>query len=109
LKLAKKDPYYVAALSRFFMKLPSNLTNPNKHPMCSEPYCIKVSGKRGSVVLKVSDTCPSCKAHDVDVADRIFPLLDDPKKGRVPMNWKFVDCRRNPPGKLKSREFVDET
>lgn len=76
--------------------------------MCSEPYCIKVSGKRGSVVLKVSDTCPSCKAHDVDVADRIFPLLDDPKRGRVPMNWKFVDCRKNPPGKLKSREFVEE-
>lgn len=101
LKQSRKDPFYVAALSRFFMKLPRNTTNPNKHPLCADPYCIKVNGKRGSVVLKVSDTCHSCKAHDVDVADNIFLMLEDPKKGRVKMTWQWVDCRKTPPGKLK--------
>ncbi|CRK98957.1 CLUMA_CG012369, isoform A [Clunio marinus] len=102
LEKSKKDPFHVAALSRFFMKLPVNVTNPNKHPYCSESYCVKVSGKRGSVVLKISDTCYGCKPHDIDVAHRVFPLLDDPNKGRVPMAWKFVDCTKNPPGKIRS-------
>lgn len=104
LERSKKDPFYVAALSRFFMKLPTNITNPNNHPKCTEPHCVRVNGKRGSVVLKVSDTCYGCRPYDVDVSDRVFPLLDDPNKGRVVMNWKFVDCKKNPPGKLKNKE-----
>lgn len=103
LQRAKKDPFYVAAMSRFFMKLPLNITNPNNHPYCMAQHCVKISGKRGSVVLKVSDTCVGCKPHDVDVADRVFPLLDDPNKGRVVMSWKWVDCRKHPPGKLKNK------
>lgn len=96
---SKYDPYYVAALSRGMMKLPPGMTNPNNHPKCAASVCVQVYGQRGSVVLKVSDTCYSCKDYDVDVADQIFPLLDDPNKGRVRMNWKFVDCRTNPPGR----------
>lgn len=98
LSRSKKDPFYVAAMSRLMMKLPSNITNPKDHPFCLPQHCIKVNGKRGSVVLKVSDTCASCKLHDVDVADKVFPLLDDPRRGRVKMTWNWVDCRKNPPG-----------
>lgn len=101
---SKRDPFYVAALSRFYMKLPRSITNPNNHPLCAEPYCVKVSGKRGSVVLKVSDTCYGCKPHDVDVADKVFSLLDDPNKGRVKMSWKWVDCRKSPPGQQKNKD-----
>lgn len=104
LERSKKDPFQVAGLSRFFMKLPANITNSNKHPYCAEPYCVKVNGKRGSVVLKVSDTCYGCKPYDVDVSDKVFPLLDEPRKGRVVMTWKFVDCRKVPPGQLKNKE-----
>lgn len=102
LNVSKKDPFYVAAMSRYFMKLPLNITNPNKHPFCMEQHCVKVTGKRGSVTLKVSDTCYGCKPYDVDVADKVFSLLDDPKKGRVKMYWKWVDCRTEPPGKHKN-------
>lgn len=102
---SKKDPFYVAAMSRFFMKLPSNITNPKNHPFCGAHHCIKVSGKRGSVVLKVSDTCASCKPHDVDVADKVFALLDDPNRGRVKMTWNWVDCRKSPPGKQENVEL----
>jgi hypothetical protein len=80
LNASKSDPFHVAALSRHWMQLPKNITNPNNHPLCGNDFCIKVNGKRGSVVLKVSDTCYGCKQHDVDVADKIFPLLDDPRE-----------------------------
>ena len=104
LRHSKKDPFYVAAMSRFFMKLPSNITNPKNHPFCMEHHCIKVNGKRGSVILKVSDTCSSCKSYDVDVAHKVFPLLDDPNKGRVKMTWNWIDCNKSPPGEVKNLE-----
>lgn len=99
LERPKYDQFYVAALSRSFMQLPPGMTNPNKHPLCGEKTCVQVYGTRGSVVLKVSDTCWGCKPHDIDVADTVFPMLDDPNKGRVKASWKFVDCRSNPPGR----------
>lgn len=105
LKQAKRDPFFVAAMSRFFMKLPFNITNPNNHPYCMEKHCIKVSGIRGSVVLKVSDTCYGCKPYDVDVADKVYPMLDDPKKGRIVMKWQWADCRKKPPG---TREIFND-
>jgi hypothetical protein len=88
------DKFYVAALSKDRMALPPSITNPNKHPLCDSNKCILVTGKRGSVVLKISDTCWACAYNDVDVADTVFPLLDDPAKGRVKINWEFTDCSR---------------
>jgi hypothetical protein len=99
LERPKYDKFYVAALSRSFMQLPYGMTNPNNHPLCGAKVCIQVYGTRGSVVLKVSDTCWKCKPTDVDVADSVFPYLDDPYKGRVKASWKFVNCRTNPQGR----------
>lgn len=76
------------------MALPPSITNPNKNPICNANRCIRVNGRRGSVILKISDTCDACKYNDVDVADTVFPLLDDPAKGRVKMTWEFTDCSR---------------
>ncbi|CRK90409.1 CLUMA_CG004180, isoform A [Clunio marinus] len=92
------DPFYVCALSRHFMALPPGMTNPNNHPKCDPQWCVEVKGIRGTIVVKVSDTCWGCQAYDVDVADAVYHYLDDPNKGRVRMNWRFVDCRTNPPG-----------
>ena len=75
------------------MKLPKNITNPNNHPLCAEQHCVKINGKRSSVVLKVSDKCYGCKPYDIDIADKIYPLLDDPRKGRIKMTWRFIDCK----------------
>lgn len=74
------------------MALPPGMTNPNNHPLCAADKCIEVHGERGSVKLKISDTCEGCANNDVDVADQIFPLLDDPVKGRVRVTWRFVSC-----------------
>lgn len=98
LDISKTNQFYVAALSSKYMALPPGMTNPNNHPLCASDKCLQIWGARGSVVLKISDTCAGCKNDDVDVADTVFPLLDDPDKGRVQMNWQFVDCNSNPPG-----------
>lgn len=89
---SRYDDRYVAALSRYHMQLPSGITNPNNHPLCAPQHCIRVSGAKGSVTLKISDTCWGCARDDVDVADTVFPLIDDPWKGRVKVNWEFVNC-----------------
>lgn len=94
LNKSRTDPFHVAALSRYWMKLPKGFSNPNNHPLCGPRYCIKVNGARGSVVLKVSDTCVGCKPFDVDVPDKVFPMLDHPNKGRVKMTWRFIDCSK---------------
>lgn len=96
---SRYDQFYVAALARTYMNMPAGMTNPNNHPLCGAEHCIQVYGSRGSVVLKVSDTCEGCKGNDVDVADTVFPMLEDPNRGRVPITWKWVDCRSNPPGR----------
>ena len=97
-----KDPFQVIALSRDLMKLPDGEINPNNCPLCKDNVCVQVYGARGSVVLKVSDTCGACKTYDIDVADSVFPYLDDPAEGRVKATWEFVDCASNPPGPKKS-------
>lgn len=96
LERSRYDEFYVSALSRKWMNL---LPNPNNHPLCAADKCIQLWGRRGSVVVKISDTCEGCKGDDVDVADSVFPLLDDPNLGRVPVTWEFVNCHTNPPGR----------
>lgn len=86
------DPHYVAALSLHWMKLPKGQTNPNNHRLCSEENCLMLKGKRGSAVVKVSDTCYGCEPHDVTIADEVFKMLDDPRAGHAKMTWKFIDC-----------------
>jgi expansin (peptidoglycan-binding protein) len=94
LERSKWDQFYVAALSRERMALPPGMTNPNNHPLCAANRCIRVNGVRGSVILKISDTCWGCAYDDVDVADSVFPMLDDPNKGRVKVSWEFTSCDR---------------
>jgi hypothetical protein len=102
LERSMHDKFYVLALSMKYMKLPPNVTNPNNHPLCAPNVCARVHGPLSSVVLKVSDTCMGCKDDDIDVADTVFPLLDDPKLGRVKMDWEFVDCSEHPPGPVQT-------
>jgi hypothetical protein len=89
LERSKYDEFYVAALSYARM---SGSPNPNNHPLCAPDKCIRITGARGAVVVKISDTCMSCQYDDIDIADTVFPLLDDPFKGRVKVNWQFSDC-----------------
>lgn len=92
------------------MKLPPGETNPNKHPLCKPDKCIEIRGSRGTVQLKISDTCAGCKNYDVDVADEVFPRLEDPAKGRVKVTWRFINCNfvemTEKPKKIPSSVYV---
>lgn len=92
---SKSNPNYVAALSRAMM---AGSANPNNHPNCAANKCIKVLSGGKSIVLKISDTCASCKPNDIDIADAIFSHFAPLSKGRIPVQWQFVDCNSQPPG-----------
>lgn len=109
LDISMENQFYVLALGMKYMTLPENETNTHNHPLCGPNACAKIYGERGTVVLKISDTCGGCLDDNIDVADTVFPMLDDPIKGVVPMDWEFVDCSVDPPGKktAKSEFFLD--
>lgn len=101
LDISKQNAFYVAALSFKYMRLPSNVTNPNHHPLCGPTHCLRINGQRGSIIVKVSDTCEGCKGDDVDIANTVYKYLDDPNKGRVRMEWDWANCLTTPPGRVK--------
>lgn len=103
-----KDPFYVAALANKFMREPASITNPNNRYLCQPHYCVRVTGPKGSIVVKVSDTCEGCKDNDIDLADSVYPYVAEKDAGRVKVTWSFVDCNQYPPGKYDSAAF-DQT
>ncbi|KAI8340531.1 RlpA-like double-psi beta-barrel-protein domain-containing protein-containing protein [Chlamydoabsidia padenii] len=72
----------VAALNAPQMQNPSN---PNHNKLCDRR--IKVYGPKGSVIVKIVDTCPSCKHGSVDLSPSSFKKIADLSAGRVKINW----------------------
>ena len=107
------NPAAVCALSSKYMKLPSGMTNPNKHPLCDKRYCVLVRGPLGAAVVKVSDTCPRCaedNGENLDLADDFYATIAEKDKGKNPVHWKFVDCASYKLGKFTGdldSEFPD--
>lgn len=63
---------------------------------------IKVSGPKGSVVLKVVDRCPECAEGDVDMTEEAFEQIADVIDGRVDIEWEFVSSSEiESPGTIK--------
>lgn len=54
--------------------------------------CVKITGKKGSVTVKIEDRCPECKKGDIDLNKKVFSRIDLIKNGRVPIKWKLVPC-----------------
>ncbi|KAG1137695.1 hypothetical protein G6F37_011477 [Rhizopus arrhizus] len=58
----------------------------------SKKYCgksITVKSKKGSVKLKVVDTCPSCSKGDVDMSSAAFKKLGSLNTGRIDISWSL--------------------
>lgn len=87
-------PSELCALSSSVMS--SNSVNPNKHTLCDPSSCIKVWPAAGSesqgIIVKITDTCPSCGAGDIDLSDVAFTKLAPLSQGVLQVKWKFVDC-----------------
>ncbi|KAF7728403.1 hypothetical protein EC973_006211 [Apophysomyces ossiformis] len=79
------DSQMVAALNAPQM---GNGPNPNNNSKCGRS--IRVTGPKGSVTVKIVDTCPPCHSGDVDLSPAAFNKIADFKQGRVPITWDWA-------------------
>jgi expansin (peptidoglycan-binding protein) len=62
--------------------------------------CMRVTGARGAVVVRVVDSCPlgaepgDCgeSGADLDLSAQAFSAIDDPNKGKVHVTFELVAC-----------------
>ena len=79
-----KDSEYIVALNHGQM---ANGANSNKNPNCGRS--ITATGPKGSVTVKVVDTCPGCANGDLDLSPAAFAKIADMAAGRVPVSWSW--------------------
>ncbi|KAI8096764.1 RlpA-like double-psi beta-barrel-protein domain-containing protein-containing protein [Halteromyces radiatus] len=79
------DHQYVAALNAPQM---NNGPNPNYNKLCDKR--IRVTGPKGTITVKIVDTCPPCKSGDVDLSPSSFAAIADLSAGRVPITWSWA-------------------
>jgi len=51
---------------------------------------LQVSGRRGTVTVKVDNLCPECEPGHLDLSTEAFTRLDDPKAGVTPIRFRPV-------------------
>lgn len=56
---------------------------------------VEVTGPRGSTVVRIVDSCGSCKLGDIDMSRESFPQIADPSAGRVPITWRIMSPELN--------------
>lgn len=54
--------------------------------------CMKVTGPKGSVTVRVVDSCPGCDAHHLDLSEEAFAKIADLKAGRVNITYQGIAC-----------------
>ncbi|CEP18843.1 hypothetical protein [Parasitella parasitica] len=64
-----------------------NGANSNNNPNCGRS--ITATGPKGSVTVKVVDTCPGCANGDLDLSPAAFEKIADLSAGRVPISWSW--------------------
>ncbi|KAG2203692.1 hypothetical protein INT46_001722 [Mucor plumbeus] len=79
-----KDSEYIVALNHGQM---ANGANSNKNPNCGRS--ITATGPKGSVTVKIVDTCPGCANGDLDLSPAAFAKIADMAAGRVPVSWSW--------------------
>ena len=54
--------------------------------------CVSVKGARGEITVRIVDRCPGCERGHIDLSREAFAKIDEPKRGRVPIEYQFVPC-----------------
>jgi len=56
--------------------------------------CLQVTGPKGNVTVRVTDSCPSCEGSGVslDLSAQAFAKIAEPKEGRVKVSYRLVSC-----------------
>ncbi|RCH79359.1 hypothetical protein CU098_005752 [Rhizopus stolonifer] len=74
----------VAALNAVQMNNPAN---PNLNPTCGK--YVNVKGPKGSVRVKIVDTCPPCASGDLDLSPTAFAEIGEIIAGRINITWTW--------------------
>ncbi|RIA85292.1 expansin module family protein [Glomus cerebriforme] len=61
-------------------------SDPADSPICGK--CIKITGPKGTVKVKLVDKCPECKRGDIDMSPAAFKKIANLDDGRVPITWE---------------------
>jgi expansin (peptidoglycan-binding protein) len=54
--------------------------------------CVKVTGPKGDVTVRIVDRCPGCAQGHIDLSKEAFGKIADLPQGVVPVTWQFVPC-----------------
>ncbi|AKU95245.1 extracellular endoglucanase precursor [Labilithrix luteola] len=54
--------------------------------------CIKVTGPKGEVTVRVVDSCPECEEHHLDLSKEAFGKIAELKAGRIDITYQAVSC-----------------
>ncbi|MEP6859307.1 MAG: expansin EXLX1 family cellulose-binding protein [Deltaproteobacteria bacterium] len=54
--------------------------------------CLEVTGPKGTVKVRVVDSCPGCAHGDLDLSPQAFDMIADHAAGRVPITWHEAYC-----------------
>ncbi|KAI8582151.1 hypothetical protein K450DRAFT_171438, partial [Umbelopsis ramanniana AG] len=79
-----KDTDMIAALNAPQM---GSYPNPNNNPNCGK-YA-KVTGPKGTVRVKIVDTCPPCLSGSLDLSPAAFVKIANLAQGRVNIHWEW--------------------
>ncbi|RKP23259.1 barwin-like endoglucanase, partial [Syncephalis pseudoplumigaleata] len=75
------DNEHIVAIPKIFFKS----ANPNADPMCNT--CVRVKGPNGSLVVRITDICPTCAATAIDLSPAAFSAIGVMEKGRIDISW----------------------
>ncbi|POG80013.1 hypothetical protein GLOIN_2v1520644 [Rhizophagus irregularis DAOM 181602=DAOM 197198] len=50
--------------------------------------CVKITGPKGIVKVKIMDKCPICKFGDIDLSPAAFNVIGDESQGRILIRWE---------------------
>lgn len=51
---------------------------------------VSVTGPKGTVVVRIVDLCPECKAGHLDLSQEAFAKIADLPQGLVPITWQVI-------------------
>ncbi|HLL05384.1 MAG TPA: expansin EXLX1 family cellulose-binding protein [Myxococcaceae bacterium] len=54
--------------------------------------CAEIDGPKGSVVVRIVDSCPECNTGHLDLSREAFAKIANMIDGRVQTQWRLVSC-----------------
>lgn len=74
----------------------------NNSAVCGS--CAEVEGPRGTVRVRIVDSCPECGSGHLDLSKEAFAKIAPLVDGRVPTKWRYVSCKVQGPVRYRIKE-----